>query len=67
MERPFLRAPRGSQERIGLCRRQSAEPPAAYHYPDPEGSKHVDGIELRFVPTSLHCYTIGRNVLRQMH
>jgi predicted AAA+ superfamily ATPase len=30
------------------------------------GSKIVDGVELQFVPTSLHCYTIGRNVLRRM-
>jgi len=31
-----------------------------------QGSKRVDGIELRFVPTSIHCYTIGRNVLRRV-
>lgn len=30
------------------------------------GSKTVDGIELQFVPTSVHCYTIGRNVLSRM-
>jgi hypothetical protein len=27
------------------------------------GLVEVQGIKLRFVPTSLHCYTIGRNVL----
>ncbi|WP_089727798.1 ATP-binding protein [Candidatus Thiosymbion oneisti] len=32
-----------------------------------QGSKRIDGIELQFVPTSLHCYSIGRNVLRRMH
>ena len=31
-----------------------------------QGSKRGDGIELRFVPTSIHCYTIGRNVLRRV-
>lgn len=30
------------------------------------GVKTVEGVELHFVPTSLHCYTIGRNVLERM-
>jgi hypothetical protein len=29
------------------------------------GIKQVDGIEVEFVPTSLHCYAIGRNVLER--
>ena len=29
------------------------------------GLKTVNGISLEFVPTSIHCYTIGRNVLQR--
>lgn len=28
------------------------------------GKKQVQGIEVEFVPTSVHCFTLGRNVLR---
>ena len=29
------------------------------------GLKKVNGVELEFIPTSIHCYTIGRNVLQR--
>jgi hypothetical protein len=29
------------------------------------GVKTVDGVEVEFAPTSLHCYTVGRNTLER--
>ena len=28
------------------------------------GEAHIDGIDVEFMPVALHCYTIGRNLLR---
>ena len=29
------------------------------------GVKTIDGVEVEFAPTSLHCYTVGRNTLER--
>lgn len=59
----FFERPRDLKGVLEFARRNNLSRAPLITTRTKSGILDVDGTELRFVPTSVHCYTIGRNVL----